>query len=371
MFNRFGILRAEGEVSSAAIASTTPQFTNAASVFDAAKDLFKDDAASVTDDVEADNFDAEEPNGENGEQNFEEPLGEEAQLQPNEQPAKPQFSPISYKGKVFGEDVAQEFKTQKELDSALQKSFAAQHLYTAHKNLKQQMAELEPDANFGRDVIAMAKQTPKDLLNLLRDDLIPEEVLAEWVHEEFMRFSKVAKMTPEQRDYEKRLKEAERIIEERQYLEQENKKLSEQRRLAAEEAEKKEFNLWHQSEMAKWTAKVPEEYREAVNKAMRNVVSWAKVQLDSGKSLTTRELSKELEVILKPYTFAKNPAQQRREAGKATEQRRNAATSALQGVTGAAQRQAQTPQQSGPKTAADVFDWAQKRVAQGASKLRS
>jgi hypothetical protein len=368
MFFKGRFLKAEGDVTSASVSAATPQFTDASSVFDAAKDLFKDDD-NVTDDENYDSDGDTNTFGENGEQ-AELSIDDLTPETPKDaQPAKPQFSPISFKGKIFGQETAQEFKTQKELDAVISKGLAAQHLYTSHKQIKQQLAELEPDANFARDIMAMAKDSPKELLDLLKDDMIPEEVLAEWVHDQFMNFSKIAKMTPEEREYQKRLKEAERIIEERRWLEQENNKLSEQRKLAAEEAEKKEFGLWHQTEMQKWSAKVPTEYREAVSKAMRNVVSWAKVQLDAGKQVSLKELSKELDAILTPYTFAKSPSQHAKEAGKAGEQRRAAATSALQGVVGNAQRQAQ-PQQKGPQTAEDVFSWAQKRLAQGASRLR-
>lgn len=378
MFIGTRIMRDEGDVSSASlgnftqpaatpqarpVAAAMPTFKSASDVFDHARDMFKEDDSNFDDDgVEVSD---EHNTGEDAVGTSENDQGEQT-------PQKPaaQFSPYSYKGKVFGEEHAQEFKTQKELDSVISKGLAAQHLYKAHQDIKAKLAELEPDAQWGRDLVSMVKSEPKEFLDLLRDELIPQEVLAEWVHDAYQNFSNLAKMDPETRAKEQRLREYEKMLEERKYLEQENMRLQEQKARAVEEEENRKFQAWHTAETQKWAAKVPVEYRESVNTAMRAVVGQAKAELDAGKKVTLKDLTKNLEGILAPYVHAKSPSQHRREAGAATEQRRQASSTALQGAVNSAQRSTPTQTSNKPTSVEDVFNWASKRVASGQSKLR-
>ena len=378
MFISSRFMRNEGDVSSSTldnftqpttssqarpVVAATPTFKSASDVFDHAKNMFKEDDSNFDeDDVEVSD---EHSSGENAEGTSEVDQGDQTTQKP---PA--QFSPYSYKGKVFGEDRVQEFKTQKELDSVISRGLAAQHLYKAHQETKAKLAELEPDAQWGRDLAAMVKSEPKEFLDLLRDELIPQEVLAEWVHDAYQNFSNLAKMDPETRAKEQRLREYEKMLEERKYLEQEHIRLQEQKARAIEEEESRKFQAWHTAETQKWSAKVPAEYRESVNKAMRAVVGQAKAELDAGKKVTLKELTKNLEDILAPYAHAKSPSQHRREAGAATEQRRQASSTALQGAVNSAQRSTPTQTSNKPMSVEDVFNWASKRVASGQSKLR-
>lgn len=362
----------EGAPTSAAIgggASAAPK--SVSEVFDSASQhYFGGDDDEQGDAIDEDTDGSEEFTGE---ENTEEAPATPEWTSETDAP-KPEaeaFKPYVFNGKVFGNEMVQEFKSEEELNKVITKGLAAPQLYKAHQDLKAKLAELEPDAQYGRDLANMAKEDPKGLMELMAEDLIPEEVLAEWVHEKYTHFSTLAKMTPEQRAERARIREAERIIEERNYARQETERLNKARESATAEHEKRQFQAWQGSEVAKWESKIPVEHRESVKTAMRAVVAMAKSSLDAGQKVTFKEMSKQLETILSPITHAKSPAQARREAGKAMEDKKKAATAALQGATKSGGGQAQPQKAPEKMKAEDVFNWAINRVGSGHSKFRS
>lgn len=354
--------------SAASDSSSTQKPMSAADIFDAAKShYFPDDEDAETDETQSEDGDASESAEDSeSEETRTEPWTDKPEKDPP--PVEP-YKPYVFNGKVFGKDQVMEFKTQKELDRTLAQGLAAPVLYKKTKELQAKIAELEPDATYARDLVAMAKESPRELLDLIRDELMDQKTMAEWVHDNYQEFSRLAKMSDEERAREERIREANRIIEERKWLEQEGKRLQEANAEAQQAAEKREFDTWHRTEVSKWTQKVPKEYGESVQTAIRAVVAMARAQIDSGKQVTYREMSRELDKLLTPYQHAKNPAQQRREAARTMEQKKNQATTALQNATRAP---ATKPAQQGVpvKSAADVFDQVKTLIGQGKLKMR-
>ena len=360
--------------------TTSPQgneVKSAADVFDAASKHFfgqEDEDTATEDESEVVEGTEEGEPSEGTETENNQFTDENPETQEQKQQKKVnEFAPYSFKGKVFGKEKVQEFKSKRELDDAIAKGLAAPQLYKMTKEYKTKLAELEPDATWARDAAAMAKENPAELLDLIADELISDEhedVIAEWIYNRYERFAKLAKMTPEEREREKRLREAERIIEERRYLAQEAERVKQERERSAAEDEKRQFTSWRQSEAQKWLQKIPTEYRESVDAAMRAVVAVARARLDAGHKVTFKDMSKELDKILAPYLHAKSPTQARREAGQAMEAKKNQATAALQGAT-RQPSQSRSTQGAPVKSAGDVFDRFAQLVASGKMKLRN
>jgi hypothetical protein len=284
-------------------------------------------------------------------------------------PETEKFRPHVFNGKVFGEDQVHEFKTEEELNKVITKGLAAPKLHQAYKQLRNEVNELKGRAEYGENLQAMAKEDPKGLLDLVAEDLISEDILAEWVHDRYTQFSQLAKLTPEQRAERQRVKEAERIIEERKLQRQEADRIVKEREALKADKEKKDFELWRGSELTKWTQKIPKEHGESVNTALRAVVAMAKTRLDNGEKVSFKQMTSDLEKFLAPLVNSKSPAQMRREQGKAMETKKNASTAALQGATRTGTPAKAPP--AGPKKPEDVFDWAMKRVASGHAKLKA
>lgn len=284
-------------------------------------------------------------------------------------PEVEKFKPYVFNGKVFGEDQVHEFNSEEDLDKVITKGLAATKLFSAYKELKSKVSDLESRAEYGENLQAMAKEDPKGLMDLIAEDLMPENILAEWVHDRYTQFSQLAKLTPEQRAERQRVREAERIIEERKLAKQEADRIVNEREKLKAEKEKKDFDMWRGSELTKWTQKIPKEHGESVNTALRAVVAMAKTRLENGEKVSFKQMSTDLERFLGPLVNSKSPAQMRREQGKAMENKKNTSTAALQGATRTGTPAKAPP--AGPKKAEDVFDWAMKRVASGHAKLKA
>ena len=338
-------------------------------VFDAASEHFfgeEDPVDGVETDEVTDDTDATD-DADTSDDSGKPPAWSEESEKPK--PEVEKFKPYVFNGKVFGEDQVHEFKSEDELNKIITKGLAAPKLHQAYKQLKSEVEDLKGRAEYGENLQAMAKEDPKGLLDLIADDLMPEDVLAEWVHDRYESFSKLAKLTPEQRAERQRVREAERIIEERKLAKQEADRLSQEREKLKADREKKDFELWRGSELTKWTQKIPKEHGESVNTALRAVVAMAKTRLENGEKVSFKQMSTDLERFLAPLVNAKSPAQLRREQGKAMENKKNASTAALQGATRTG-APAKAPA-AGPKSVEDVFDWAAKRVASGHAKLKA
>jgi hypothetical protein len=349
--------------------------TSVAGIFDAASEHFfggSDDedgednpiTDEVADDTATDGDDADTSDDVSGTK----PPGWTEQTD-KPKPEVEKFKPHVFNGKVFGEDQVREFQSEEELNKTLAMGLGAPKLYQQYKELKSKVADLESQAEYGQNLQAMAKDDPKGLMDMLAEDLIPEEILADWVHDKYAYFSGLAKLTPEQRAEKARIREAERIIEERKLARQEAEKLTQEREKLKADREKKDFDVWRGSELTKWQQKVPKEHGESVNTAMRAVVAMAKTKLENGEKVTFKQMTTDLERLLSPLVNLKSPAQVRREQGKAMESKKNAATAALQGATRSGGTPATPP--AGPKSVEDVFNWAAKRVASGHSKLKA
>ncbi len=349
--------------------------TTAEGFFDAAKDqFFGDDESDVgtTDEAAGTEGTADDTDtGESSDELTQESLSDGTEVaKPADAPAE--YKPYEFKGKVFGQEVAKKYETQKELDRVIAQGEAAPKLYQEYKNLLEWKSSVEEDLQYSQDFLKMQTEDPAGLLNLLRDELIPQDVMANWVYEAYHDFKKLAEMGEVEREREMKLREAQRIIQGNKDLESERAKLAQEKEAQTEKTEREKFDQWRNKSVADWTKKVPAEYRESISTAMEAVVAMAKAKLDAGKKVTFREMSDWLEKMLAPAVHAKSPSQMKREAGKAMEDKKNQSTNALRGgISSAAANAGQAPAKTGPVTAANVFDRFSDLVGAGKMKLRN
>lgn len=283
------------------------------------------------------------------------------------------FKPYTFKATVNGEEVERTFNSKEDLDRALARAEFAPKLYNQVRKMESEMAPLREDAEFGNDVLAMAENDPKSLLDILDQDLIRQDVMSSWVYDKYQDYSKLAKMTPQEQQTYAMQREAEKIIENDRYRRQQDedrRKRDEQTRI---ENETKQFNTWLQREESKWIKDVPPEYRRNVATAIRTVVGYARRELDANKRVTFKEMSGMIHDILAPYKSSRSPAANEREVAKAVENKKSRATAAVQRA--ARNASGQRPAQSGSKgrkayTVEDIFNGAEAAIRTGRSKLR-
>jgi hypothetical protein len=347
--------------------------TTAEGFFDAARDqFFGDDEEDVgtTDEQGTEGTNETEETDEASDELSPDALAPEGGEKPAEAPAA--FKPYEFKGKVLGQEVAKKYETEKDLNRVIAQGEAAPALYQAYKEIQDWKASVTEDLQYAQDFLKMQTEDPAGLLNLLREELIPEEVMANWVYEAYQDYKKLAEMSKDEREKEMRVREAQRIIQGNKDLEADRAKLLQEKEEQTQKTEKAKFDQWRNKEVDSWTKKIPVEYRESVKIAMESVVARAKAKLDAGVKVTFREMSQWLEALLAPAVHAKSPSQMKREAGRALENKKNESTNALRGgISSAAANARQGPVQTGPVTAASVFDRFSDMVGQGKMKLRN
>jgi len=352
-------------------ASSAPQAPmTAEGMFDAARNHFfpddndEDGEVASTDD-EGDTGESQSGEGESDDVVPGAALGGETEGE------KKSFSPYEFKGKVLGEEVSKKFESEKELNKALAQGLAAPKLYSAYKEMLQWKETIKEDLQYAQDLSTMSKEDPKALLNLLSDEMIPQEVLMDWVYEKFQDFKRIANMSDAERERELKLREAQRIIESNKQLQEDRERLETEKQQLLELDERKKFDSWKSKEVDTWLKKVPPEYKNSVEHSMRAVVAMARAEIDAGKRVTFKQMSQWLSDILAPAVNSRSPSSMKKEAGRIMEQKKNQSTDALRGAVSKANANQVNKAPQRPARAEDIFEQAKAAIAQGRMKLRN
>ena len=298
-------------------------------------------------------------------------LGVDGQPEAGKATEAPKFAPYEFKGKVLGQEVAQKFESQKAMDRVIAQGLAAPQLYKQYQEVLQWKETVKDDIQYGQDLITMTKEDPKGLLDILKNDVIPQEVMADWVYEAYQDFKRLAEMGKGEREKELKYREAQRIIESHKQLEKDQEALKIAKQAEIERSEKQKFDDWHKKESGIWGGKVPPEFKASVKTAMDAVVAMARARIDGGQKVTYREMSQWLSDILGPAVNSKSPGQIRKDTAKALEDKKNQSTGALQRGMSQAAANPPSSQQKRPATAEDIFDQAKRMISQGRAKLRN
>lgn len=260
----------------------------------------------------------------------------------------PAFSPYSFKGKVLDQEVAKEFKTQKELDACIQRGLAAPRLYQDLKSLQEQTASLKEDSEVLNNWFTMAEKTPKDFLEFVFNEMeLPEEVMMEFVADKFEVFKKTLSMSPGEREMQAKIKAAERIMAERQAFEKAQKEASEKAQKEAQEADRKVVTNWKANAENTWKQSLPSSYHKTVEEAISMTLAWGKEYVNAYPNQplphVLKECDKKLKSLLTHLKNVQTPEQAKKAAANAIADKSKEATSSLQGIAGSKQQKSDTP----------------------------
>lgn len=301
---------------------------------------------------------------------------EQDQTQTDNQNTEPEWKPYQFKGKVYNEDTEHTFDTPEQLNRVVAKGLASERLYKQFKDLQNKTRELEVSAAKVSDFDELAKEAPHKLLDLVFEKHISEEQAAEWVFNKYKYFHELAKLTPEQREEKKRLREAEMIIEERNRLREEQAEADRKRKQDLEMRRRQERKDWARSEFRL----VKNKYQGILDDQMIKdqivaVLNMADNQERSlGKPLSDRERTSLLNRYLKHYDNIVKKHSAKDTVGKAADDIAKSAKKDLQTAARSQSTQTQTKpaqqQSSKPLSTSDVWAELKRRAANNEISLR-
>jgi hypothetical protein len=281
---------------------------------------------------------------EEGQQQSESSGGSE-ELSPNGATSKESsFSPYEFKGKVNGEEISQKFESKKDLDVAIARGIQAPKIYEALQAAKTDIAKLREDATWASDLQSLLKESPKDFFEHVVEELMPEEELMNFVHSKYHEYSRLAALSPEELARERKLKAADKLMQEQT--------LAEQRRQVAEKAEtqarlqqeRAQVMDWKNKERQYWEAKLPAHLKANLDEYMQAAMMTAQAHLNAGKQYTMKDMSTHLKKLLSPLASnTQNPTQSKREEARSNQSQAEANKKKLQDLARGQDAQPQRP----------------------------
>ena len=282
--------------------------------------------------------------------------------------AEPTFSPYSFKGSVLGKETEQTFSTQEELDTCIQRGIAAPQIYKNLEDLKKTSAAWKQDAEHVDGLYKLASEDPAGFLDMMFDELIDEAKGADWVYEKFQKYAAEFKKTPAQRDADKKLAAANRIIEEQRRYGEMQRTMQEQAMEQAMAQDRKFVTNWREQTINNMKKDIPAQFHKHAEAQLGLVMKEAKLMVDANPELSVSKAcamaEKKLKMLLEPYKGFKSPDAARKELGDAMTQKSQQATSKLQGI--ASGKQTETTKAPEKKlTRADVHKEVLYRLSKG------
>lgn len=351
-----------------------PTQFDAGDIFDQAKDHFfsgardveqqgKGELGEVSEDSdtssETDSTSTEQTDGQTGEQ--------------SQTANESDFKSYEFKGQVFGKDIAQKFESPEQLNKVIARGLASETIYKRLKERETQIQELSLRAESGDQFENMAKTDPQALVDLVFDKYLTEEQAAKYTLGKFEHFRNLAKMTPEERERERKLKLADRLLQERdaadkaqQLAKTEQQKLQFQREIEDEKN-------WANQELRRTKLRFDKLEDSALKDQILNVISYARLAKQQGSPMTLQQMSAKLQQYLKPFEKLTSPAETRRKIGETIDQKKKEATTNIQN---AARSQIPSKSNSGNKipdnTGQDeIFDMIREQVRSGKLKIQA
>lgn len=283
-----------------------------------------------------------------------------------------EFKPYSFKGNVFDQEVEKTFESPEELNKIISRGLASETLYKRLKERDTVIQSLQADAESGREVESLAKENPEALIDLVIDKHMSEEQAASKVLELFKHYRNMASMTPEEREHQRKLKLADRLLQEKEAAErakEEAKREEEKFRLEQQKAHDRD---WANYELRRLSTKFQGLDSETIKQQILNVMNRVKLSRIEGQPMSHKQATQLLVQYMRPFEKLTSPAEAKRRLGEATAQKKKDSANSLQ--TAARQqmgRQAQSSNSSsGPMDSGDLFDIIKSKVAKGELKLR-
>lgn len=275
-----------------------------------------------------------------------------------------EFKPYSFKGKVNGEDVAQEFKSQKDLDRTIANGLIAPKIHAAYTSLQKEVGGLREAAEWANGLVSLAKESPAEFFTHVVETMIPEEALMDFVFNKNQHYTKLANMTPEDRKRHNTNIAAEKILRDQAHAAEMAAEAREQQQKALAAQEKAEFANWKTKEVSYWRSRLPESVQDKVEDYIRYVAAYAEKQLDRNPDYSYPDMSKELAKLLSPLkTTTQSSSSKKKEELANNQGRAQSETEKLRAMSN---------QNSGAKqpvkTTADAFKNLRREVLAGINK---
>lgn len=275
-----------------------------------------------------------------------------------------EFKPYSFKGKVNGEDVAQEFKSQKELDRTIANGLIAPKIHAAYTSLQKEVSGLREAAEWANGLVNLAKESPAEFFTHVVETMIPERDLAEFVWQKSQHYTKLANMTPEDRKRHDTHLAAEKILRDQAHAAEMAAEAREQQEKARYAQEKLQFETWRNQEIKYWESRLPESIHADIPNYIRYIAAYAEKQLDHNPDYGPKEWSKELAKLLNPMKATTQSSSSLKKEELANNKGRTASeTEKLRSMTS---------QDSGakqpPKTTAEAFRNARNQILANINK---
>lgn len=283
-----------------------------------------------------------------------------------------EFKPYSFKGSVFGKEIDKNFESPEELNRVISKGLASETLYKRLKERDSIIEQLKADAESGKEFEQMAKEDPSRLMDLLIENYMDEQTAANKVLGLFDHYRNLARMSPEEREKDRKLKLADKLIREREAAEKAQQAATEREQQLKLEQQKADDRNWANTELRKQTARFQNLNPEVVKQQILNVMTRVKLSRQEGKPMSMQQATKLLNTYLQPFEQLSSPSATKKRLGDAVNQKKESATSTIQN---AARQQARNTSNadagsSGPMDSEDVFNLIKNKVARGEFKLR-
>lgn len=309
--------------------------------------------------------------GDNSVEGVDSQSNETSDSESNETQTEQQFSPYSFKGSVLGKQVETKIESQAQLDKIISRGLASETIYKKWQDSKNKIQELQAMAESGQAFEGMATENPEALVDLIFEKYLDDVRAGKKILEMFEKYREYAKLSPEERERQKKLKLADQLIQEREEAEkikQQNSEKEKQLKLAQQKVDDRN---WANAELRKYTAKFSNIEQELIKQQILNVMARVQLTRQQGTPMTHLQATQLLQQYLKPFEKLASPSKLKDDAGKASDQKiSNSAQSLQNAARGQMRQKTQTESKPGYLDQADVFDEIKNRILSGKVKLR-
>ena len=231
-----------------------------------------------------------------------------------------------FKEKVGDREVDLVIESKEQLDHYLKRAAIAPEIFKENKVLKTEVAQYKERAADADEFDRMVREEPMEILNAIIEDM-DEGTLNEWA----ATLVENLKQDAAQREYFKKLRQAEYVLKQQERQMQQQQQFEQRRVQAIEQENIKQVQNWRNNEFQKWTAKIPSEHHSVLNDMIDDTLSFASRQADQGIDVDlvtlTNRLARYANTIIGSQKSINN------KVGKATQAARQQATTKLQAST--------------------------------------
>ena len=231
-----------------------------------------------------------------------------------------------FKEKVGDEEVELNIENKAQLDHYLKRAAIAPKIFKENKQLRIDIAKYQERAGDADEFDRMVTEEPMEVLNAIVEDM-DQDTLNEWVG----TLVENLKQDEHQREYFKKLRQAEYVLKNQERQNQQQQQFQTQRAQAIEQENIKQVENWRQNEFQKWSNKIPSENHAVLQDMIDDTLMYASRMASEGQDVDLMTLTNRL--FRYTNTIIGSQRSINNKVGKATVAARQQATTKLQGST--------------------------------------